>query len=255
MKIGVFDSGLGGLLVLKHLREALPDYNYVFFGDQANVPYGNKTVEELTIFTKQALLHLYKEQNCKMVLLACNTTSSTIYDELCKWVESEFPGRLLFGIVIPTVLALEGEDNIAFFGTQRTIMSHAYRDALPGKNVSEVAMPELATMIEAGDNTLNYISTFKDLVPKDVATGALVCTHYGIAKDDFKKAFPKITKWFLQEEIVSGRFKIYFQEKPEIEKDLSKEGTIKVLISADSAVFRKFLKEWFGPVALKVKTF
>ncbi len=253
MKIGIFDSGLGGLLVLQHLRKELPQYDYVFFGDQANVPYGNKTVDELMGYAKKALTHLYKEENCKMVLLACNTTSSTIYDDLRKWVESEFPERLLFGVVRPTVEHLKDKDSIVFFGTRRTVMSHAYKNAFPdAQNVFEIAMPELATMIENGGETLRYISLFKELIPKDIKTGALVCTHYGIVKDQFKQIFPQITEWVLQEEIIPEKFKTYFMEKSEREDNLSKGSSVKILLSADNTVFRKFVKEWFGDLEVNV---
>ena len=77
-------------------------------------------------------------------------------------------------------------------------------------------MPELATMIESGDDTLKYISLFKELIPNDITTGVLVCTHYGIVKDEFKQMFPQIKTWVLQEEIIPEKFKSYFKEKVEI---------------------------------------
>lgn len=246
MKIGIFDSGLGGLWVLRKLREAYPAYDYAFFGDQANVPYGNKTIEELMVCTQKALKHLYQDQNCQVVMLACNTTSSTIYGDLQAWVEQEFPGRVLLDIVSPTVDFVKDKGSIVFFGTRRTVMSHAYRDALPGSAVHEVAMPELATMIEDGDDTLKYISLFKDLIPADVSTGALVCTHYGIKLDDFKNTFTNISEWVAQEDIVPKYFESYFSQHPDLVSKLNKNGTLEVAISADSAVFRKFLNEWFG---------
>lgn len=246
LKIGIFDSGLGGLLVLQHLQRELPEYDYVFFGDQANVPYGNKTVDELMSFAKKALTYLYKHEECKIVLLACNTTSSTIYEELKLWAQSEFEGRLVFGVVRPTVEALKDKEAVVFFGTRRTVMSHAYKNALPNvPQVYEIALPELATLIESGDETLKYISLFKELVPSEIKIGALVCTHYGIVKEDFKKIFPHISEWVLQEEIVPEYFVQYLREYPEIKDTLSREASIKIIVSADSSVFRKFLKSWF----------
>ena len=85
MKIGVFDSGLGGLLVLKNVREVIPEYDYVFFGDQAFVPYGNKTKEELYERAKIIFTYLFEKHSCKVILLACNTTSTNIYNELKEW--------------------------------------------------------------------------------------------------------------------------------------------------------------------------
>ena len=95
--IGVFDSGLGGLWVLKHLKEKLPSYNYIFLGDQKNVPFGGKTPEELFEIATKALDYLYGEKNCMGVVLACNTISSTIYDRLRIWKDEKYFGRILFG--------------------------------------------------------------------------------------------------------------------------------------------------------------
>lgn len=251
-KIGVFDSGLGGLWVLKALKEKLPAYDYAFFGDQVHVPYGNKSKEELFTYTTQALTFLYRDQNCACVLLACNTTSSAIYGELRTWAEKEFPGKLLFGIVRPTILAVPTTDPIAVFATMRTVESHAYRDGLmkekniPEESIHEVVMPELAGRIEAGEEVREYIMSFSDSVPNSVTTAILGCTHYGIVIDAFKNAFPHISTFLSQEEIIPEKFASYMQEKPDFEASLGHSGTVAIFVSKENHVFTTWLSKWFG---------
>ena len=250
--IGIFDSGLGGLWVLKHLREKLPEYTYVFLGDQAHVPYGTKSKEALFEYTTSALTFLYTQQNCTCVLLACNTTSSAIYDELRAWVQKEFPRKLLFGIVRPTVLAVDTNDPIVVFGTLRTIESHAYRDALvtekkiPIQNIHEIVLTELASRIERGQGIEEYIASFRDHVPTTITTAILGCTHYGIVRGIFEKTFPHIKTWVVQEEVIPEKFSSYFKEKPEFDALLLHDKKLSVFVSEKSEVFDGWLHTWYG---------
>ncbi len=248
MKIGIFDSGLGGLWVLKHVRELMPYYNYVFFGDQAHVPYGNKSVDELFKFATHALTYLYEKENCGVVLLACNTTSSTIYEDLKVWVMEHYPGRFVFGIVRPTVEYIESGsvESLALFGTNRTVESHTYSKFLITiPDVYEVPLQELASLIETGGDTASYVLGFRDSIPQSVNTGALVCTHYGIVREDFKKAFPNIKKWVYQEDLIPSYLQQYFSDHEGIEERFFRGGTVKIVVSAPNPVFKKFLHLWF----------
>lgn len=130
MKIGVSDSGAGGLWILKNVRDLLPEYDYVYYGDTLHAPYGNKTKEELLSYTTEILEFMYKDKDCYMVILACNTTSASIYEDLKLWVSENFPDRKIFGIVRPTILAIDKDTPKVFFATVRTIESGMYQDAL-----------------------------------------------------------------------------------------------------------------------------
>jgi len=246
--IGVFDSGLGGLWVLKHLRKELPDYDYIFLGDQLNVSYGNKTHEELFVLATNALDFLYGQMHCAGVVLACNTISSTIYDRLRDWKDEHYFGKILFGIVRPTVESLGNNDTVAIFATQRTCESEVYEKFLSSnvKNYIKIPMKELAGLIENGSDTYNYIFSFKDKVPNDIKRGALLCTHYGIVRDDFKKAFPHITDWVYQEELIPKYLKDYFIEFPERELFFSHNKSLSIFVTKENDIFRKFTDEWFG---------
>lgn len=246
--IGVFDSGLGGLWILKHLRKELPEYDYVFLGDQLNVSYGNKTPDELFLLAIKALDYLYGEKKCNGVILACNTISSTIYDRLREWKDEKYFGKILFGIVRPTVESIGHDDTVAIFATSRTCESEVYEKFFKEnlKKYIKTSMPELASLIENGGDTMSYITSFKDKIPNDVTKGALLCTHYGIVRDDFKKVFPSIKDWIYQEELIPKYLKDYFVEFPEREAFFSHNGTISILVTKENDVFKNFKDEWFG---------
>lgn len=246
--IGVFDSGLGGLWVLKHLRDKLPQYNYVFFGDQANVPYGGKTPDELFVIATNALDYLYGEQKCAGVILACNTISSTIYDRLRDWKDEHYFGKILFGIVRPTVDALGKDESTVIFATPRTCLSIVYENFFKEhvKDYIKIPLKDLAYKIERGEDTLSYIDSFKNEVSDKFKIGALLCTHYGIKREDFKKVFPSIKKWVYQEDIIPNYLIEYFKEFPEREAFFAHGGEFSIFVTQENGVFEKFKNEWFG---------
>jgi glutamate racemase len=246
--IGVFDSGLGGLWILKHIREQMPEYDYVFLGDQKNVSYGNKTTDELFELATKALDYLYGEMNCMGVILACNTVSSTIYDRLREWKDEKYFGRILFGIVRPTVESIKKDNKVAIFATARTCESEVYEKFFKEnlKDYVKIPMRELAGLIENGGDTYSYIYSFKDKIGSDVSGGALLCTHYGIVKDEFQKAFPDVKEWVYQEELMPKYLKDYFAEFPEREEFFSHNKKISILVTKENDIFKKFKNEWFG---------
>lgn len=246
--IGVFDSGLGGLWILKHIAEALPDYNYVFYGDQKNVPYGIKSKEELLAYTKEALTFLYEKENCVAVLLACNTTSTAIYHDLKSWLKENYPDRLLFGIAHPTVESITDARSVMVFATMRTVDSHFYQNALKEKNINtnEFVLLELASRIEKGADVSDYLDHHRYSIPDDVDSVILGCTHYGIAIEEFKKTFPQIENWILQEKITPPFLEKYIENNHELKNKLSTNGEIRFYITGENPVFEKYGKDWYG---------
>ncbi len=248
MNIGVFDSGLGGLWILKYLREELPAYNYVFFGDQAYVPYGTKSKEELFMYATRVLSYLYTEKNCICVLLACNTTSSSIFEILQEWVHTEYPDRKIISIVAPTFSRMPPLESCAVFATVRTVESHVYKNTIN----TEVALPELCSRIESGGETKEYIASFASRIPRATTIGVLCCTHYGIVREDFIQAFPQITTWISQEEIIPEFFKNYLETHTALEKTLSKNNNLDVYVSKETSVFDVWLKKWYSEKAKSI---
>jgi len=186
--IGVLDSGVGGLTVLKRLKEKIPQENYIYFGDTANVPYGEKTQQELYDIVRE-ILDWYVSKNTKAVVMACNTSSAVVLEDIKD--EYDFP---IFGLIQPTAEYISYSDvqKVGVISTTATANSHAYKNAInafnPEINVIETACPGLVEIVES-----NKINTYeaKQLIIKYVAPLLesnvekiiLGCTHYPYLKD------------------------------------------------------------------------
>jgi len=181
--IGVFDSGVGGLTVLKKLVAEMPEENYIYFGDTARIPYGEKSKEQLLEFCRE-ILDWYRQNNVKMVLMACNTSSSVVLDVVQD--EYDFP---ILGLIKPAASYLAKLDikKIGLIATSATVKSNAYRKAInildPNKEVYQVSCPGLVEMVESGKvnskEAKDLISSYiMPLMDKKVEKIVLGCTHY-----------------------------------------------------------------------------
>ncbi len=246
--MGIFDSGLGGLWMLKHLKDKLGNYDYIFLGDQKNAPFGEKTPDELFQIATEALDYLYGVKKCKGVILACNTISSTIYDRLRNWKDNKYFGCILFGIVRPTVESLDKDLPMVIFATPRTCQSEVYEKFLSEnvKNYIKIPLPKLAYLIENGGDTYSYIKSFRDSVGVNIKKGALLCTHYGIVRNDFESIFPNISDWVYQEDLIPKYLSDYFIEFKDREAFFSKESRLYILTTKENKIFDKFANEWFS---------
>lgn len=186
--IGIFDSGVGGLTVLKKLAAALPGEDYLYFGDTARVPYGEKTREQLIEFVVE-ILNWYKYKNAKAVLMACNTSSAVVLPYIKD--NYDFP---VFGLIQPTAQYISNLNikKIGIIATSATIKSKAYSKAIlnynSDKEIYEIACPGLVEIVESNKiNTSeskvlinNYINP---LLEKGIEKIILGCTHYPYLKD------------------------------------------------------------------------
>ena len=184
MRIGLFDSGMGGLTVLKTLRKKYPDNDYVYYGDNLNVPYGNKKIEELLVLAQNNIDFLISK-NVEMIIIACGTISSTCYDAIKD--KYNIP---IYDIINPTLdyLNKSKNNNILVMATARTIDSHIFLDKVK-KNIYELKTPELASLIE--NNQLDNINVslkkyLNDYIGK-IDTLVLGCTHYPVIIPNIKK--------------------------------------------------------------------
>ena len=164
MKIGVFDSGLGGLVITKAFIKAMPQFNYFYYGDSAHLPYGEKTSGQILKYTLQSMRYMIA-QNCKIIIIACNTATSIALRYIQQRFLPEYsPDTKVLGVVIPTVeVATEvNSQNIGVVATSATIRSHIYKTELhkinPDLNVVELAAPELVPLIES--NNFEYAEDF-----------------------------------------------------------------------------------------------
>jgi len=243
MKIGLFDSGLGGLLILKAVAKHLPEYDYEYYGDTKNLPYGDRIEEEIYTLTKAGVEHLF-ERDCALVIIACNTASAETLRRLQdEFLPSQHPSRRILGVIIPVVEeVLESEcRRVLMFATARTVSSGKYhlefgkRDETDTK-IEAVATPELVPLIEAGK--LDGAGAIAQALVEDrliagVPLEGLIlgCTHYTLLSDKLKKAFQGKVKIFSQTEIIPKKLSDYLARHPEIEKELSKEGKRNIFLT------------------------
>ncbi len=214
MRIGLFDSGMGGLTVLKTLRKKYPDNDYVYYGDNLNVPYGNKKIEELLVLAQNNIDFLISK-NVEMIIIACGTISSTCYDAIKD--KYNIP---IYDIINPTLdyLNKSKNNNILVMATARTIDSHIFLDKVK-KNIYELKTPELASLIE--NNQLNNIDNILEKYLDDyigkIDTLVLGCTHYPIIIPNIKKILGNVKIIDMASKIKvpnygSGTLEIYFSQ-------------------------------------------
>ena len=182
MKIGVFDSGVGGLTVLKKLIEKYPNNEYIYYGDTKNIPYGDKTIDELKILSSNIIEFLLNKK-VDLIVIACGTVSSNLSDYLKNKYDIE-----IIDIITPTLEYLNNSNynNITVLATKRTIDSKIFSKSV-NKDIKEIACPMFVPLIE--NNKLDDLDKYLNEYLKDIKNSDLIdlgCTHYPIIKDRFK---------------------------------------------------------------------
>lgn len=251
MKIGIFDSGLGGLFTARAVTEELPAYDYVYLGDTARLPYGEKSHEEIFSFLKEGIDFLFA-RDCLLVIVACNSASA----EALRRVQEEYlphayPGRNVLGMIVPMTEACAGFKHVGLIATEATVHSGAYpREFLkraPNTELVSVATPRLAPLIEAGETELAALA-LKEYLPKLSGIDALLlgCTHYAIIKDKVRELLPEGVAVVSQDEVVPKKTREYLARHPEIDSRLSRGGTREFFVTDLSDHFRETARMWFG---------
>lgn len=189
MRVGLFDSGIGGLTVLKRLILEYPNNEYIYYGDNVNVPYGNKSIQELLVLADNNIKFL-KERNVEVIIIACGTVSSCCFKYLSD--RYDIP---IYDIISPTINYLNHSSykNILVIATKRTINSHIFMNSV-SKNIIEIETPLLASLIE--NNELDDIDLilhkYLDNYVKKVDAIVLGCTHYPIISSDIQSILPGV---------------------------------------------------------------
>lgn len=233
--IGIFDSGFGGLNIMREIVNKLPDYNYIYLGDTARVPYGTRSEDVVYEFTTQAVDFLFGK-NCEMIIFACNTVSSNALAKIQKeYIPQNYPNKKALGVIIPTVeLAIQKTKNkkVGVMATSRTVESKSFLREFSKLNsntrVFQTACPLLVPIIEVGEYKSKIIDIvlekyLKPLLNKKIDTLILGCTHYGILKNKIKKIVGKNIQIICESKIVAQKLADYLKRHPEIEKKLGKE--------------------------------
>lgn len=234
--IGVFDSGYGGLTILSEIRKLLPQYDYIYLGDNARAPYGTRSFEVINDFTLQAVKYLFA-QGCPLVILACNTASAKALREIQQHYlpESEDPTRRVLGVIRPTVEAIESStrtQHVGVVATPGTISSHSYETEIaklyPEVQVTGQACPMWVPLVEYGESQSPgadyFVKLYLDqLLTRDAAIDTLIlaCTHYPLLRDKIDAVLPQTVRVISQGELVANSLADYLVRHPEMEQRLS----------------------------------
>lgn len=234
--IGVFDSGVGGLTVLREVHQVLPQYSTIYLGDNARSPYGKKTHEQLVEFAWQGVKWLF-EAGCPLVIMACNSASASALREIQQTKLGEFPGRRVLGVLSPTVeeLAERGYQHIGILATEATVKSEAYVRELkkldPKLKITQQVCPKWAEIVESGrvndPRSLQIIKAdVESLLAKatDLDAVLLGCTHYPVLYNQVRSVLPASIELFDQGPIVAQKLVEYLERHPEIEHQIERTG-------------------------------
>lgn len=262
--IGVFDSGYGGLTVLRSLVDALPSYDYLYLGDNARSPYGTRSFETVYRYTLQCVEWLLK-QGCPLVILACNTASAKALRTIQQTnLQRLHPTARVLGVIRPTTEIIgrhTATNHIGILATSGTVQSQSYvieiEKFFPEVTIVQEACPMWVPLVENNEHTSEGADYFvqnhlRNILRKDSAidTLLLACTHYPLLKEKIEKHLPKGVKLLSQGEIVAHSLADYLQRHPEIETKISKEGRRSFYTTDSPADFTDKASVFFGePIA------
>ena len=237
--IGVFDSGYGGLTILSKIREALPDYDYIYLGDNARTPYGTRSFEIVYEFTLQAVNKLF-EMGCHLVILACNTASAKALRTIqMNNLPDIDPSRRVLGVIRPTVECIGSitqTRHVGVLATAGTIKSESYpleiHKLFQDIKVSGEACPMWVPLVENneanGEGTDFFIRKYiNNLLAKDgqIDTIILGCTHYPLLLPKIQQFVPQSMKVVAQGEYVAASLKDYLYRHPEMDRKCTRGGS------------------------------
>lgn len=236
--IGVFDSGYGGLTILSEIQKLLPQYDYIYLGDNSRAPYGSRSFDIVYEFTKQAVLTLF-ERGCNLVILACNTASAKALRTIQQNdLPNINPNKRVLGVIRPTaevVGEITSSRHIGILGTIGTIQSESYpieiHKLYPDIITNSHACPMWAPLVENGEannpgadyfikKDISHILTQDNLID----TLILGCTHYPLLIDKINQYTPKHIQVIPQGTYVAKSLENYFKRHPEMEKVCTKGG-------------------------------
>jgi glutamate racemase len=255
MKIGIFDSGLGGLAMLHALREAFPTYDYVFYGDTLRVPYGDKTTKEIQRLTQMGLNFLFAN-DCELVILACNTASATVLRELQEtYLPRQNNSHLrILGVIVPTAEVLTGYKHIGILATTATVTARSFDKSFARYGwhgtITYQSAPKLVPLIEQGlyDEALEVIQ--KEYLPaileKNVEALILGCTHYMLLKNRIRNILPEQIKLISQDEVIPQKLKTYLDKHIDTKKRISKNGNVDLFVTKATDQMNTLGQAWFG---------
>ncbi len=262
--IGVFDSGFGGIDILRGIVHALPEYNYIYLGDTARTPYGTRSQETIYEFTRQAVEFLFK-QNCDLVILACNTASTVALRRLQQeFLSTHYPDKKVLGVLIPAVeAAIEATQNgkIGVLATEATVTSCAFPAQLE-KTAAALGVKKplvmfqksatlLAPIVEAEDihpeaTTLIINDYVAPLLAEGIDTLVLGCTHYGILEAQIATAVGPHVTIISEGRVVPEKLAAYLKRHKDIADAIARNGQVTFYTTDLTNRFQKLGSLFFG---------
>ncbi len=260
-KIGVFDSGFGGLEILREITNKLPEYSYLYLADTARAPYGNRSQDLIYHFTKQAVDYLFK-QGCLLIILACNTASSEALRKIQQeYIPRYYSDKKVLGVVVPAIeeaVSITKNNRIGVMATSGTVSSGAFTKELQKINkdikVFEKDCPLLVPIVEAGEHQseiadkaiANYL---EPLLEQNIDTLILGCTHYGLLKykiERFIISKDKEVGIISEGEVVAKKLKDYLNRHREIENKLAQDSQVEFLTTDLTEQFKSLASQFFN---------
>ncbi len=260
MKIGVFDSGFGGLTIYRSIRQRLRNYDYIYLGDNARTPYGNRSFEAVLKFTTESVNYLFAA-DCNLIIIACNTASAKALRTIQqKWLPYHYPDRRVLGIIRPSVEEI-GKDTrsktVALWGTEGTVRSMSFVLELekfaPGVRLIQKACPMLVPLVEAGElqgpGAEYFVRKYWEETSEqsgEIDVLLLACTHYPLLLPRIRDTVPGNVLILVQGDIVAASLGDYLQRHPEIDGRLSRHGTQRFLTTDHTEGFDHLAEIFLG---------
>lgn len=255
--VGIFDSGYGGLTVFKEIQKALPQYNYIYLGDNARIPYGTRSFDTVYEFTKECIFKLF-DLGCNMVILACNTASAKALRSIQQ--HDLPPGKKVLGVIRPTTESINRytkSKQIGILATPGTVLSNSYAIEInkffPDIQVYQHACPFWVPLVENNeiDSEGAHYFVEKDITEMlaqsaGIDTLVLACTHYPILLPIIEKYVPGHIKIVSQGKLVAESLADYLDRHPEVESKCQKGNSLQFYTTDDAQDFESKAEIFFG---------
>ncbi len=258
--IGIFDSGYGGLTVLREIVEALPGHDFLYLGDNARTPYGTRAFDTIYSYTLQAVRYLFS-QGCQLVVLACNTASAKALRNIQQLdLPRLAPQKRVLGVIRPTTEVIgrfSTTREIGIMGTNGTVKSGSYLMEInrlwPSVKVFQQACPLWVPLVENGElespGTIYFVEKYLNELlgqSKNIDTILLACTHYPLLQPLIESLTPSSVRVISQGAIVAASLKDYLQRHPEIDQFCSRNGRVTFQTTGDADDFDEKGTMFFG---------
>lgn len=258
--IGVFDSGYGGLTILRQLQEQLPEYDFMYLGDNARAPYGSRSFDVVYDFTSEAVMKLF-EMGCHLVILGCNTASAKALRTIQQHdLPITYPDRRVLGVIRPTVEVIGNMTktrHVGLVATEGTVRSQSYqlevKKFFPDITLTGQPCPLWAAIVEAGEADSEGAEFFvrkriNQLLERDPLIDAIIlgCTHYPLLMKALKKAVPEHIAIIPQGELVAASLADYLKRHPEIDKHCLRTSTTSYYTTESPERFKECASMFLG---------